>query len=161
SGHDQRVAPLREHPRDAHRHCDRTRCSRRLGLGLEGAHVDPVTAREGLARLAAALLAVTFVAPACHDAAGPRATAVRFSTAASTTGITLDQTTGIVPDGEAWPAGGTHVGKDFPANPHLGDAIVATFFWRGTTNTITSVSDHFCDVNSTPIGNTYTLVDYV
>ena len=107
------------------------------------------------------LLAVTFVAPACHDAAGPRQTALRFSAAATSTGITLDQTTGIVPDGEAWPAGGTHVGKDFPTSPHLGDAIVATFFWRGTTNTITSVSDHFCDVNSTPIGNTYTLVEYV
>jgi len=120
-----------------------------------------MTHRLGLWRLAAALLVVTFVAPACHDAAGPRQTAPRFSTAATTTGITLDQTTGIVPDGEAWPAGGTHIGKDFPTSPHLGDAVVATFFWRGTTNTITSVGDHFCDVNSTPIGNTYTLVDYV
>jgi len=37
--------PLREHPRDAQGHCDRTRCARRLGLGLEGAHIDPVSGR--------------------------------------------------------------------------------------------------------------------
>jgi len=53
------------------------------------------------------------------------------------------------------------VGKDFPTNPHVGDAIVATFFWHGTANTITTVTDHFCDANNTPVGNTYTLVDYV
>ena len=58
-----------------------------------------------------------------------------------------------------WPAGGTHVGKQFDANPHLGDAIVATFTWRGSTNTITTVTDHLED--GTPVGNTYTLVDYV
>jgi PKD repeat protein len=97
------------------------------------------------------------VAPAGHEP-GPAAT---LAAAASGTGITLDQTTGVLPDAVAWPAGGTHIGKDFPTNPHLGDAIVATFFWRGTTNTIITVSDHFCDANSTPIGNTYTLVEYV
>jgi PKD repeat protein len=108
------------------------------------------------------LLAAALVAAACSDAgtrlAGPRRT---FAAAASGAGITLDQTSGILPDGMAWPQGGTHIGKDFPTNPHLGDAIVASFFWKGTTNTITTVTDHFCDVNSTPIGNTYTLVDYV
>jgi PKD repeat protein len=109
-----------------------------------------------------ALLVAPALFVACHDAAGPRPADPRFGTAAaSATAITLDQTTGVLPDAEAWPAGGTHIGKDFPTNPHLGDAIVATFFWRGTTNTITTVSDHFCDVNSTPIGNTYTLVEYV
>ena len=113
--------------------------------------------RQHVARLVVA----AFLASACSDAAGPRPAAPRFAAAASLTEIALDQTTGVMPDAEAWPGGGTHIGKDFPTNPHLGDAVVATFFWRGTTNTITTVSDHFCDANSTPIGNTYTLVDYV
>ena len=112
-------------------------------------------------RYVVSLLAAALVAVACSDTAGPRQASPRFSAAATTTGITLDQTTGVLPDAEAWPAGGTHIGKDFPTSPHLGDAIVVTFFWRGTTNTITTVSDHFCDASSTPIGNTYTLVEYV
>src|SRR6267142_2471951 len=40
-------------------------------------------------------------------------------------------------------------------------AIVATFFWRGTTNSINTVTDHLCDINGTPVGKAYTLVDYV
>ena len=79
--------------------------------------------------------------------------------AASGTGITLDQSEAAVNIGVPWAAGGTHVGKEFDANPHLGDAIVVTFVWRGTSNTITNVTDHLED--GTPVGNTYTLVDYV
>jgi hypothetical protein len=100
---------------------------------------------------------------ACHDAVAPpdpRHSGATVATAPGT--ITLDQQSSVLNDGTAWPGGGTHVGKDFgPTNPHLGDAIVATFFWRGTTNTITAVTDHLCDVNNTPVGNAYTLVDYV
>jgi len=48
-----------------------------------------------------------------------------------------------------------------PQNPHVGDAIVATFFWVGSTNTITTVTDHLSDAAQTPVGNTYTLIDYV
>lgn len=100
---------------------------------------------------------------ACHDAsepAGPRPNAATL--AAAPVGITLDQQSSVLNDGTPWPGGGTHVGKDFGAtNPHLGDAIVATFVWRGTTNTINTVTDHLCDANGTPVGNTYTLVDYV
>ena len=79
--------------------------------------------------------------------------------AASGSGITLDQSEAAVNIGVPWAAGGTHVGKEFDANPHLGDAIVATFVWRGTSNTITNVTDHLED--GTPVGNTYALVDYV
>jgi len=61
--------------------------------------------------------------------------------------------------GTPWGVGETHVGKGFDANPRLGDAIVATFFWHGSTNTIDTVTDHLED--GTPVGNTYTLVDYV
>ncbi len=48
-----------------------------------------------------------------------------------------------------------------PQNPHVGDAIVATFFWVGSTNIITSVTDHLTDVPHTPVGNQYTLLRYV
>lgn len=47
-----------------------------------------------------------------------------------------------------------------PRNPHLGDAIVATFIWSGPA-VITSVSDHLTDANLTPVGNTYHFVDQV
>ena len=56
----------------------------------------------------------------------------------------------------------TDIRKGFDLkNPDLGDAVVATFFWVGSTNTITRVWDHLSDASSTPLGNTYTLVDYV
>ena len=107
------------------------------------------------------LLAAAGVAAACSDAAGPIRPAPRFGAAAAgTTGITLDQFSGIANDPELWGQGQTHVGKNFVANPHRGDAVVATFFWRGSSNTIVGVTDHLCDVNNTPVGNTYTLVDY-
>ncbi|HEV2669816.1 MAG TPA: hypothetical protein VGU74_01890 [Gemmatimonadales bacterium] len=69
--------------------------------------------------------------------------------------ITLDQTTGKL--GET-----TTIWQDFrPTNPHLGDAIVVTFYWVGSTNIITRVYDHLSDAAQTPVGNTYTLVDFV
>lgn len=113
-------------------------------------------------RRAWVVLAAALLAAACTDAAGPAGAAPRHGLATAGGGIALDQQSSVLNDGEPWPGGGTHVGKDFgPTNPHLGDAIVATFFWHGTTNTITTVTDHLCDVNDTPVGNTYTLADYV
>ena len=73
--------------------------------------------------------------------------------------ITLDQLEAALNIGVPWTNGGTHVGKQFDQSPHLGDAIVATFVWRGTTNTITEVTDHLED--GTPVGNSYTLVEYI
>src|SRR5229473_3197746 len=48
-----------------------------------------------------------------------------------------------------------------PTNPHLGDAIVATFLWLGSTNIIDSVTDVLTTTPYTPVGNKYTLVEYV
>jgi len=57
---------------------------------------------------------------------------------------------------------GTKIGQGFiPTNPHRGDAIVVTFSWPGSTNTITGVVDHLSDADETPVGNTYTLVEYL
>ena len=96
------------------------------------------------------------VSPAHHDRGLPA-----FATT-SGTGIRLDQVVGTLAES------GYHIGKGFePTNPHLGDAIVATFFWSGD-NTITEVADHLCDTSpqpsgydGTPVGNTYTLVESV
>lgn len=96
---------------------------------------------------------------ACADPSGPasldRGTLGTPSFAvAGSHPMTLDQVNGTTN------ATGTAILKGFnPTNPHLGDAIIATFFWAGSSNIITSVGDHLTD--GTPVGNTYTLVDYV
>ena len=107
--------------------------------------------------LAAALLLI-----GCGEAAGPTSThpGVPSFAVTGSTGIMLDRMYGTL--GES----GMHIGKGFDVNPHLGDAIVATFFWAGASNTITTVADHLCDTapqpsgyQGTPVGNTYTFVE--
>jgi len=110
------------------------------------------------------LFILSLLAASCRDAVSPQPHAVRAPALASATGsgITLDQQNGVFGDAIPWGNGSTHVGKGFdPQNPHVGDAIVATFFWVGSTNTITTVTDHLSDAAQTPVGNTYTLIDYV
>jgi len=103
-------------------------------------------------------VAAAFLLAACSESTGPQRHGLRapaFATAASP-GIVLDKYTGV--QGET----GSEIGQGFnPTNPHRGDAIVATFFWRGSTNTITKIVDHLSDAAATPVGNTYTLVEYV
>ena len=68
----------------------------------------------------------------------------------------------VSPNGQFSAAGSSVIVKGFnPVNPHLGDAIIATFFWTGSTNIIDSVTDILNDVSSTPVGNQYHLVEYV
>ena len=117
--------------------------------------------RTTMTRLAG-LLGTALLAAACSDPAGPASLDQRdrafsggpnFSVAGATP-MTLDQVNGTTN------ATGTAILKGFnPTNPRRGDAIIATFFWVGSTNIITSVGDHLTD--GTPVGNTYTLVDYV
>src|SRR3989441_867698 len=78
---------------------------------------------------------------------------------AAPSGIVLDQSNGML---NTVPSGTTRIIKGFnPTNPHLGDAIIATFLWLGSTNIIDSVTDHLTDAQFTPVGNKYHLVDYV
>src|SRR2546427_1987497 len=101
------------------------------------------------------LLAVALFAAGCRDAVGPERHAPsgpQFATVA--TAPALDQVNGTLG------GSGTALLKGFnPTNPHVGDAIIATFFWLGSTNIITSVTDHLTD--GTPVGNTYTPVEFV
>src|SRR3989449_10079877 len=111
---------------------------------------------ERVAFLAGALLAVgcgEAIAPNAepHGSSGPRLDVA----AAGTGGIAFDQHGGKL--GET-----TTIWQDFrPTNPHHGDAIVVTFYWVGSTNIITTVYDHLSDAAWTPVGNTYTLAEYV
>jgi hypothetical protein len=102
------------------------------------------------------LLAAVVLAGGCTESVGPRAEQAPRLDVAASSGIALDQLNSEL-------AGATTtIWLDFnPTNPHLGDAIVATFFWVGSTNIITRVYDHLADVNFTPVGNTYSLVEYV
>jgi hypothetical protein len=109
----------------------------------------------------ALFLAFAFGIAACSESVGPQREAPRipngppFAVTAAT-GITLSQYGSVMSERYK------EIGQGFNAgNPHLGDAIVATFFWRGSTNTITRVWDHLSNTGATPAGNTYTLVEYV
>ncbi|PYO88203.1 MAG: hypothetical protein DMD58_13100 [Gemmatimonadetes bacterium] len=109
----------------------------------------------------AGLAAAAFLVAACSESTGPQRVGLRppAFAAGEGTGVVLDQFAGVM--GET----GIEIGQGFnPTNPHRGDAIVATFFWRGSTNTITKVFDHLSDGDNgaaTVVGNTYTLVEYV
>jgi len=102
-------------------------------------------------------LAALILVAACSESVGPQRDAAppgapAFATVAAT-GIALDQYTAVTSESYS------EIGQGFnPTNPHVGDAIIATFFWRGTTNTITNIVDHLAD--GTPVGNSYALVEY-
>src|SRR5437016_5996196 len=106
----------------------------------------------------AGLLAATLLPAGCRDSVSPARrgpTAPQFDAAAAS-GIVLDQFNGIFNEN------GKVIIKGFdPTNPQLGDAIIATFVWLGSTNIIDSVTDVLTTSPFTPVGNTYTLVEYV
>src|SRR6266478_1641316 len=101
------------------------------------------------------LVVAVLVAVSCTEPAGPNpARSPRPWFDASGGGIALDQWNGTLDEVGAVLCQGFH-----PKNPHVGDAIIATFFWLGSSNIITSVTDRLS--NGAPVGNTYTLVEYV
>ena len=104
------------------------------------------------------LLVLTLLAVSCNDSVSPRHADIGpplFSYSAN--GNQLNVVIGTL--GES----GTRLGKGFDAaNPHHGDAVVATFVWVSstTTNIVDSVTDNLNDANFTPVGNKYTLVEF-
>src|SRR5438876_676674 len=75
------------------------------------------------------------------------------------TGITL----AVPPNGSLNEFGRLLIKGFNPDNPHHGDAVVATFVWKSATssNIIDSVSDVLTTTPYTPVGNKYTLVEFV
>jgi len=103
-------------------------------------------------RLPRIIVAAALVAAACSESVSPSAPS--FSFAAN--GITLNESNGSLREN------GRILIKGFdPRNPRLGDAVVATFYWLGSTNVIDSVVDVLANANFTPVGNQYHLVEYV
>jgi len=105
----------------------------------------------------AGLLGAALLAAGCSEPVGPSRGALdapRFAVTAG--GIALDQQNGTLNER------GTMLIKGFnTTNPHVGDAIIATFFWTGSTNIIDSVTDVLTTTSYPRVGNTYTLVEYV
>jgi hypothetical protein len=116
------------------------------------------------------LLATALLAAGCGESVAPRpehpfpgsspdatgVTTVRTSSSLTGSGIILDQQNSTL--GES----GNVLVKGFnPTNPRNGDAVVVTFFWVGSTNIIDSVTDHLTSSSFPPVGNKYTLVQYV
>ena len=107
------------------------------------------------------ILAAALLAAACSDSIGPRGgpppvQRMPVGLQSDAGDIVLDQ------QNSAMGQSGRRFVKGFnPTNPHNGDAIVVTFFWVGSTNIITSVTDHLTNTNWPPVGNTYRLVEYV
>ena len=122
--------------------------------------------RSSIAGLAG-LLGAALLAAGCSEPTGPRPGAASdparrvpfapsFDVLPRPGGIVLDQQNSSLSES------GTRLIKGFnPTNPHRGDAIVVTFFWVGSTNIVTSVTDVLTDAFFTPVGNSYALVEYV
>src|SRR3989442_15482153 len=99
------------------------------------------------------LLAAVLLAVSCTEPVGPRPEgrgpgAPRFDVAASG-GIALDQLNGKL--GETT----TIWQRFYPTNPHLGDAIVVTFFWVGSTKILPRGYAHLGGPKAAPGGNKY------
>src|SRR2546428_627163 len=135
----------------------------RCGVAV-GAHIPPgggITSGVVPKRTRVAgfpqLLVAALLAAECSEPVGPeRHAPVAADVTPAATGIALDQLNGGVGQ-----SGNVFIKGFNPTNPHLGDAIVATFFWLGSTNIIDSVTDVLTTTPYTPVGNTYTLVEYV
>jgi PKD domain-containing protein len=94
------------------------------------------------------------IAAACSDAVTPMVPHPLFSF--SPNGITRSGVNGSLNES------GTQLAKGFdPKNPHLGDAVVATFYWLGSTYIVDSVVDFIANATSTRVGNPYHLIGYV
>src|SRR5438309_1000734 len=106
-----------------------------------------------------ALVGAALLAVACTESLGPGRRALRAPQVAAAvgSGIALDQVNSTMG------LSGTILLKGFNStNPHLGDAIIATFFWvvpPDGGSTITSVTDRLAD--GTTVGNAYTPVEFV
>src|SRR5256885_13846557 len=123
--------------------------------------MTPRPAQRATVTVLPRIVAAALLAAACSDSIGPHGgpppvQRVPVGLQSDAGDIVLDQ------QNSAMGQLGRRFVKGFnPTNPHNGDAIVVTFFWVGSTNIITSVTDHLTNTNWPPVGNTYRLVEYV
>jgi hypothetical protein len=115
--------------------------------------------RSVLMRTRTGLVTAALFVAACSESVGPAGErgspgAPLFSFSAN--GITLNKATGTLNTRGRLLIKGFNVG-----NPSHGDAIIATFYWLGSTNIIDSVRDVLTSTPPTRVGNQYHLVRYV
>jgi PKD repeat protein len=110
-----------------------------------------------------AFVAAALFVAACTDAVSPgegRVGAPLFSFASN--GIQIDTINGAPTVNGSLNESGTMLAKGFDhGNPTFGDAIIATFYWVGSTFIVDSVVDFVADQNNTRAGNPFHLVEYV
>ncbi|HXO86285.1 MAG TPA: hypothetical protein VN803_12255, partial [Gemmatimonadales bacterium] len=104
----------------------------------------------------AGLVAFALLAVSCTESTSPERSRSIPSFSYSPNGVSLSRSVGTLAQS------GNFLIKGFnPSNPHPGDAIVATFFWVGSTMIIDSVVDVITTNPYTRVGNTYRLVEYI
>src|SRR5260221_656897 len=111
------------------------------------------------------LIVAALLVAACTDAAdpwpergGPGAPMFSFSA----NGTQVDTVNGARIVNGSVGESGHQLAKGFDhGNPSFGDAIIATFYWVGSTYIVDSVVDFVADVNNTRAGNPFHLVEYV
>src|SRR5438876_10479986 len=117
-----------------------------------------------------ALVTATLLLASCMSPVSPDRTILgppRFALGApGAPGLDLDQWNGSLSENSSNPASCDGANPCFikgfnPQNPHVGDAIIATFFWVGSTNIINSVTDVLNMVGYPRVGNRYTLIEYM
>src|SRR5260221_1981589 len=111
------------------------------------------------------LIVAALLVAACTDAAdpwpergGPGAPMFSFSA----NGTQVDTVNGAPIVNGSLGESGHQLAKGFDhGNPSFGDAIIATFYWVGSTYIVDSVVDFVADVNNTRPGNPFHLGEYV
>src|SRR6266568_1658602 len=126
----------------------------RVAQGLRG---DGVMAR-GI--IIAGLMGAALLAAGCREAISPQRSlpgAIQLDVAAPSSGIVFDTLNSSLDQHNNFFIKGFN-----PRSPRPGDAIVVTVFWVGSgANIVDSVTDHLARPDFPPVGNRYTLVQYV
>src|SRR6266704_2838631 len=126
----------------------------RVAQGLRG---DGVMARV---IIIAGLMGAALLAAGCREAISPQRSlpgAIQLDVAAPSGGIVFDTLNSSLDQHNNFLIKGFN-----PRSPRPGDAIVVTVFWVGSgANIVDSVTDHLARPDFPPVGNRYTLVQYV
>ncbi|PYP07730.1 MAG: hypothetical protein DMD59_14370, partial [Gemmatimonadetes bacterium] len=105
-------------------------------------------------------MGAALLAAGCREAISPQRSlpgAIQLDVAAPSSGIVFDTLNSSLDQHNNFFIKGFN-----PRSPRPGDAIVVTVFWVGSgANIVDSVTDHLARPDFPPVGNRYTLVQYV